>query len=156
MAATALKPYQEPLRGVLPKAELDSPRMLYNLHEPEATAEIFLCYRRDDTLALAGRLWDRLAAHFGEEHVFIDLDSIQPGDNFVENLADRLERADVMVVLIGARWLNGESGMRRIDDLADYVRYEITFALSRGIPVIPVLGDGAEMPRRSDVPESIG
>ena len=51
---------------------------------PTPTRKIFLSYRRDDTQHVAGRLYDRLADHFGQENIFMDVDSIEPGLDFIE------------------------------------------------------------------------
>ena len=48
-----------------------------------AGGSIFLSYRRDDTAHAAGRLADRIAAAFPQAQLFIDVDSIRPGVDFV-------------------------------------------------------------------------
>ncbi len=47
---------------------------------------IFISYRRNDSASNAGRIFDRLEGHFGEGQVFMDVDTIKPGVNFVEEL----------------------------------------------------------------------
>jgi hypothetical protein len=118
---------------------------------------IFISYRRDDTGGHAGRLHERLVRHFGQELVFMDIDDIPAGQNFVEVLADRIRACDVLVVLIGKRWLTttDKAGRRRLDDPSDFVRLEISTALQRGITVIPVLVGGSEMPAARDLPGPI-
>jgi len=114
---------------------------------------IFICYRREGTSGHAGRLYDRLSARFGEERVFMD-EEIPAGVDFVEWIEDAIGGAGVMVAVIGRAWLGAPDadGRRRIDDERDFVRSEIAGALERGIRVLPVLVDGAEMPSERDLP----
>ena len=116
-------------------------------------AGIFISYRRDDAAYPAGWLFDRLAAHFGAGRVFKDVDSIQFGDDFLAAMTSALESCAVLVAVIGTRWLTaaGERG-RRLDDPGDYVRLELEAAFRRGVRVIPVLVDGARMPRAAELP----
>ena len=114
---------------------------------------VFISYRRDDTAGYAGRLYDALAAHFGRDLVFIDVDSIRAGDNFVDVIDRWIASSSVVIVLIGKTWLNsaGAHG-RRLDDPHDFVRLEVASALRQKIPVIPVLVGGAKMPAPDDLP----
>ena len=91
-------------------------------------SKIFISYRRDDSAAYAGRLYDRLVSHFGRGHVFMDIDQIEPGEVFDQVIKDKLAAVQVAVVLIGERWLDiaDASGQRRLDNSADWVRVEIT------------------------------
>jgi TonB family protein len=118
---------------------------------------IFICYRREDTIAYAGRLHDRLSAHFGTNRVFMDIDAIQPGEDFVDVLQQRVSACDVLIAVIGKNWLVGKDdrGNRRLDNPEDYVRLEIAAALSRNIRVIPALVANARMPLSSDLPADI-
>lgn len=119
--------------------------------------EIFLSYRRADAAGTAGRLYDRLAQHFGTEQVFRDIESIEQGDDFEQSLRDALRTATAVLVVIGPRWLDlrREDGTRRIDDALDYVRREIEFALSSDAIVIPVLVENAPLPAAESLPASI-
>jgi TPR repeat protein len=118
-------------------------------------AKLFINYRREDTAPYAGRLYDRLIAHFGEDQVFIDIDQIEPGEDFVEVINRKVSACDIAIVAIGPRWLGATdpSGKRRLDDASDFVRMEIVAALQRKIRVIPVLVGGAQMPREQELPE---
>ncbi|MBD5804357.1 Ankyrin repeat protein [Azoarcus sp. Aa7] len=119
-----------------------------------ANSAIFISYRRDDASGDAGRIFDRLADHFGKDRVFRDVDAIPAGEDFVEAIRHRIAQADVLLVLIGPRWLtatDGEGHWRLADD-KDFVRIEILGALKRGMRVIPVLLQDAEMPRAQDLP----
>jgi hypothetical protein len=119
--------------------------------------EIFVSYRRGDAAGTAGRLFDRLARHFGANQVFRDLDSIEAGEDFEQAIREALRGAAAVLVVIGPHWLElrGEDGTRRIDDARDYVRREIELALASRALVVPVLVDGAALPAAEALPESI-
>src|SRR5215471_14773153 len=104
----------------------------------EETRKIFLCYRRDDSGGDAGRLHDRLALEFGDKNIFMDVDSMRLGQDFVDRLTAEVQCCDALLAVIGPNWLDArdESGERRINDPHDFVRIEIGAALQRDIPVI--------------------
>jgi hypothetical protein len=117
---------------------------------------IFISYRREDAAGYAGRLYDRLAAHFGADRVFMDVEGIEPGVDFVEALERAVGSCEVLIVIIGKDWLAaGSAGKRRLDDPADFVRIETAAALARNIRVVPVLVDDAEMPRADQLPKDL-
>jgi hypothetical protein len=118
---------------------------------------IFVSYRREETSHLAGRLSDRLADRFGEDQVFIDVDAIGPGVRFAEEISRAVAACKVLLAVIGPNWLTAidEQGHRRLDDPADIVRLEIEAALARDVWVVPILVEGARMPGRQDLPESL-
>jgi tetratricopeptide (TPR) repeat protein len=118
---------------------------------------IFMSYRREDTAYPAGWLYDRLAGHFGRGQVFKDIDSIGLGDDFVEVINTAVESCDVLLALIGDRWLTvtGQDGRRRLDNPGDFVRLEIEAALTRNVRVIPILVEGARMPHEDELPASL-
>jgi hypothetical protein len=121
------------------------------------SAKLFINYRREDTAPYAGRLYDRLVARFGKETVFIDIDQIEPGEDFVDAIDRKVGVCDIAIALIGPKWLRvtDAAGKRRIDDSEDFVRMEIVAALERKIRVIPVLVGGASMPQKKDLPEAL-
>ena len=116
---------------------------------------IFICYRRDDTAGHTGRLRDALSAEFGSDEIFRDLDTISPGDDFVEAMSHGVASCSVFLAIVGRQWLTAvdRDGRRRLDDPADHVRRELAEALERGVRVIPVLVQGAPMPRAADLPD---
>ena len=118
---------------------------------------IFISYRREDTIAHAGRLADRLSAHFGKDSVFIDVDGISPGEDFIDVLTSKVAACDTLIAVIGKHWLDAtdEHARPRLENPEDFVLVEIRAALQRKIRVIPVLVGGAEMPRPLELPESI-
>ena len=118
---------------------------------------IFISYRREETAYPAGWLFDRLTDRYGAGAVFKDIDSIEPGDDFVDVVTRAVGSCDVLLALIGTQWLTvtEESGGRRIDSPGDYVRLEVEAALSRKVRVVPVLVGGASMPSAEDLPASL-
>ena len=116
--------------------------------------KIFINYRRDDERATAARIRDRLAATFGERNVFMDVDNLQPGQRFDRELEVALAQCDVFIAVIGNQWAN-ILAERQTAHERDFVVDEITAAIARGIPVIPVLVDGAPLPQAEALPEAI-
>lgn len=121
----------------------------------DGTDKIFVSYRREETSHLAGRLADELADRYGTSRVFMDIDSISPGADFVEAINRAVGNSAVLLVVIGSRWasLVDRSGHRKLDDPDDFVVREVSTALAARVPVVPVLADGAEMPTEHDLPE---
>jgi hypothetical protein len=97
-----------------------------------------------------------LKGHFGEDSVFMDIDSIPFGLDFREHIQDSLDRCDILVAIVGPRWATpDESGRLRLTDETDWVRIEIEVALAKTIPVIPGLIDGAALPAPADLLEGL-
>jgi hypothetical protein len=119
--------------------------------------QIFISYRREDSSASAGRLFDRLTNHFPSYRIFLDVDSIDLGEDFVKTIKQTVESCDVLIAVIGKGWLSScdHRGQRRLDNQDDFVRIEISTALKRHIRVIPVLVDDALMPRFCDLPDDL-
>jgi hypothetical protein len=118
---------------------------------------IFISYRRDDSSASAGRIFDRLKSRFGENCVFRDLDTIAPGAEFAKVIAEQIVRCDVLIAVIGKYWLTARNadGHRRLDDPADFIKAEIGEALKLDKLVIPCLVEGVAMPKQSQLPVEI-
>jgi uncharacterized protein (TIGR02145 family) len=118
--------------------------------------KIFMCYRRSDSAASAGRIYDRLEEKYGEERVFKDVDDIQPGEIFTEVIKNAIEKSTVFLVIIG-RYFTQKSGTKknRLFNEDDYVRLEIEYALKSEKLIIPVFVDGAQMPDKKELPESL-
>ena len=118
---------------------------------------VFISYRRDDSAAYAGRLFDILSAAFGADNTFMDVDDIKGGDDFTTVIERTLGASDALVAVIGPRWLSDAdaNGARRLDNPNDFVRIEIAKALQRGIRVIPVLVGGATLPHPGDLPDNL-
>jgi hypothetical protein len=117
---------------------------------------IAISYRREDSLPIAGRLYDRLLAKFGKPSIFMDFDSIRPGLDFREQIKETIERCNLVVAVIGPHWVGQQvDASRRIDDPNDFVRLEIAYALKRDIPIIPVLVNNTPMPKPETLPPDI-
>lgn len=121
-------------------------------------AGIFISYRRQDSQDFTGRIYDRLAATFGEKYVFRDFEDIPIGQDFRAVLDRETSQCDILLVIIGPQWLNiqDKNGKRRLDDPNDFVRIEVESGLKRPDRlVIPVLVNNAPMPQASELPESL-
>ncbi len=119
--------------------------------------KILISYRRSDSSAMTGRIFDRLSHYYGEDSVFMDVDSIPIGIDFRQHIQETLRQTDVLIAVIGANWLgHNAAGATRMHDKSDSVRLEIETALERTIRIIPVLVDGAKMPASSELPPEFG
>jgi|GEM_PF-3473492 len=118
-------------------------------------AKILLSYRRADTRAVVGRVYDRLAAYYGPQALFLDVDDIPYGSDFRVHIAEVMRETDVVVALMGEQWRGETAAGARILDERDPVRVEIEAALEGGIALVPVLVDGAIMPAAEALPASI-
>lgn len=118
---------------------------------------IFISYRRADASGHAGRLFDRLAAHFGKDAVFMDVEGIEAGVDFVDVIGEAVGSCAVLLAVMGRNWLSSadEQGRRRLEDPQDFIRLEIGNALARKVRVVPVLVEGAQMPAAEQLPEEL-
>lgn len=119
--------------------------------------KIFISYRREDSEGHSGRLFDALVQRFGEESVFMDIDTIPLGVDFTRVIAEAVGSCDVLIAVIGRDWvaISDSSGQRRVDNPEDYVRLEIKAALERDIRVIPAFVQSAEMPPSDQLPDDL-
>ena len=120
-----------------------------------SAGSIFICYRREDSADVTGRVYDRLIDHFGPERVFMDVEAIRLGYDFRSEIGQTIKVCSIVIVVIGDKWLAEVDGKRRIDDENDRVRIEIEAALRREIPIIPVLTRGASHPTKAILPASL-
>jgi hypothetical protein len=119
---------------------------------------VFLSYRRTDCQAQANGLYDGLRNRLPGARVFMDIDGIPFGVDFVDQIGREMAMCDVVLVMIGDNWLDVRPGtdVRRLDEPEDFVRLEIESALaSSDVRTLPVLVENAQMPRSSELPESI-
>ncbi len=120
-------------------------------------SRIFINYRRQDSEGYVGRLYDHLVQHFHRDDVFMDVDSIPPGADFVQVLENAVAACDVFIAMIGPEWVSivDDAGERRLEQWNDFVRIEIASALQQGKLVIPVLVGRAKMPTPKDLPDDL-
>jgi pterin-4a-carbinolamine dehydratase len=120
-------------------------------------APIFISYRRVDSTAEAGRLLSTIHLELGRDTVFMDTSSIEPGTQWPKELEEALQKAQLVIVVIGTKWIriSDEYGLRRIDQEDDWVRREIEFALCENKKLLPLLVRGAKMPPSNKLPTSI-
>jgi hypothetical protein len=119
---------------------------------------IFISYRREDSIAYAGRIYDRLISRFGASNVFMDIDTLEPGVDFIDELERTVQSCDVFLAVLGTRWLTvkDEGGRSRLSNPEDFVALEISAALKKtNIRIVPILVGGASMPRSSELPDGL-
>ena len=119
--------------------------------------KIFISYRREDSVYICDRVYAFLAQQFGQENSFRDISSILPGANFRKRLEEAVNNCDIVLVIMGKRWLTltDDFGRRRIDHPDDWVALEIETALTREIHVIPLLVENMRMPHPDALPNSL-
>lgn len=124
---------------------------------PHMAQGIFISYRHKDTQGEASRLADDLRAALSGVHIFRDVETIAPGEDFVAALERALSECSVMLVLIGPIWLETRDaqGRRKIDDPNDWTRLEVATGLKRGVRVIPVTCRDASLPSTDELPEDL-
>jgi TIR domain len=113
-------------------------------------SKIFISYRRDDVAGHAGRLYDHLVERFGEGSVFMDIDTVPPGEEFDGYIDEILRDCYLCIVVIGQRW-----SPEHLHTADDWVRREIIIAFQREVRVIPALFDGARLPNTANLPPEL-
>jgi hypothetical protein len=148
------KPADEARRAQEVKAPREAVRPR---REAKVALKVFVNYRRENSAAYAGRIHDRLESEFGRDNLFMDVDAVPLGADFVRILGDEVGRCDVLLALMGPGWcdVRDEDGNRRLDNPTDFIRIEIATALQRNIRVIPILLDGARIPSERQLPEDL-
>lgn len=121
----------------------------------EKPIDIFISYRRSDSSGYTGRIYDRLSSFFGSSHVFMDVDTISPGEDFSRMIQSSISSCDIMLAVIGKNWSGDGPKPAKIFSPTDFVRIEIECAIENHVRIIPILVNGARMPLSSDVPEII-
>jgi hypothetical protein len=156
---------KSPRRNIVrsPKSASESQlgRLSKNSKEDSLTShnlgQLFISYRRSDSADITGRIYDRLVDEYGRAPIFKDVDSIPLGTDFKGYLDRKVSECNVLLPIIGDHWLDATdvAGKKRLEDPNDLVRIEIESALERGIPVIPLLVRGAQMPAEEELPSSL-
>ena len=75
--------------------------------------KIFINYRRGDDPGFAQALFGRLEQAFPPEQLFMDVDNIEPGLDFVRVLADQVAECDVLISVIGKAWIDAPTRRAR-------------------------------------------
>jgi hypothetical protein len=114
---------------------------------------VFICYKRKDVPGFAGRLYDHVLDSFPGQ-VFMDVENISPGQNFISTIDHVLSECAVVVALIGPTWASLLVKGQNNED-PDYVVLELRKAIERGLPIIPVLVDGATIPSKAELPDGL-
>jgi hypothetical protein len=133
-----------------------SHQFLFNLLS--RSSDFFISYRRGQSELAANTLREGLSRKFGKKRVFMDTDAIEPGERWPRRLEEAIATSRAMLVVIGPQWLEHDAGpgARRIDQPGDWVRREIEEGLARpDLAVIPVTHDGASVPAREELPDSM-
>jgi WD40 repeat protein len=118
--------------------------------------KISISYRRADSEAMTGRIFDRLTAHYGKEAIFRDIDDIPAGTDFRVHINEVLRSTHILLAIVGPAWLGALPGANeRIQEEADPVRVEVETALRRRVPIIPVLIGNTRMPGSDQLPPSL-
>jgi hypothetical protein len=164
MSASEVKPYcalsyfGAAIRASVPLSPLPrySPASGLPAGPGAAMTKIVISYRRHDSDAITGRIFDRLVAHYGAESVFRDIDNIPPGLDFRKSIGRALESTDIVLAVVGPQWAGKSAdGRIRINEATDLVRIEIELALRRDIPLVPILVGNATMPEPGELPEGL-
>lgn len=124
-------------------------RIIDDVGSARTGPRIFISYRRDDAAGEAGRLADHLSRRFGTGAVFLDIETIDPGTDFVSVLQTTLAQTAAVLVIVGTRWisLRGASGTRRLDDEHDFVRLEVDPVMTANAVRFNARGSHTEAPR---------
>ena len=138
--------------GALSTSRLDSRSPRSRDRRPR----IFISYRRSDSAAIVGHIYERLAARYKAESVFRDINKMPLGKNFYDHIKEELSGCDIVLVVVGPQWLAIDAqGHSRIQQSDDPVRLEVEAALQSGATVIPVMVDDAAIPKSAELPESL-
>src|ERR1700686_5256903 len=116
---------------------------------------ISISYRRDDSGAITGRIFDRLVARYGRDAIFRDIDDVPIAVDFRHHVDRMLGASDIVLAIVGPHWVGPQGSHSRLANEADPVRVEIETALRKGVPLVPVLVLGATMPRVGELPEGL-
>jgi hypothetical protein len=118
--------------------------------------KIAISYRRADSEAMTGRIFDRLIARYGKEAIFRDIDDIPAGIDFRQHINETLHKTNVLLAIVGPKWLGmSRGGLERINTESDPVRVEVETALRRRLPIIPVVIGNTKMPSSDQLPPSL-
>ena len=116
---------------------------------------VFISYRHDDSSLYAEFIFNCLRTEVSDVRVFRDSDTLKPGMVFSEKIVETVAACDILLAVMGKKWIGAEGGARRIDRADDWVRLEVAEALQQKKMVIPCLVGGAKMPNKDALPAEI-
>lgn len=131
----------------------DSKEYSTNTQSEKFSTQIFISYRHEEW-ASARTIYKDLTNHFGPKNVFRDQDILVGGDDWKKVIEDSVSSCSAMLVLIGKYWASAQS-LRQLHSDDDWIQFEIRAALSRNIRLIPVLLNGARMPKTTKLPNTL-
>lgn len=117
--------------------------------------KIFMSYRRADSPDFVERIRDWFVLRYGRDSVFMDFDNIPPFSRFADHIRDRVRECDVLVAVIGPRWLEVLRERLSHPEEEDYVQIEIQQALELGKMIAPICIKGANAPRSNELPSHL-
>jgi hypothetical protein len=119
--------------------------------------KVFISYRRVDSQHVAARIYERFIRHFGKDDVFMDVETIDLGEDFRGAISRAVGKCNALLAIIGDNWLNAKDqiGRPRLEDPDDFVRLEIEAALSRGVTAVPLLVGNSAMPSADQLPTAL-
>ena len=125
--------------------------------EAESQVSVFISYRRSDSAPYARSIHQFLKLHLQDKNIFMDIEAIEPGVKFGQEIQSALAKVNAVIVLIGKEWerVADMDGKPRIHNPDDMVRFEIETALALGKRIFPVLVNGAKMPEAAALPDSL-
>ncbi len=128
----------------------------YYINPTELPKRIFISYRRNDSADVVGRIYDRLASIFNEKNIFMDVNAIPIGGDFHEFIDQSIYNSDVLLVVIGPRWVNSFHHKEvSKKECVDFVFLEIESAIRQNTHIIPVIVGNATMPIENELPNEI-
>lgn len=115
---------------------------------------VFISYRRGPSTPYARQIYDELSERLGADRVFYDIDTLEPGTDFLEVIERHIDESGLMLAVMDSTWptVAHPNGDLRLNDEEDPVRMEVSRALQRKLKVLPVLVGGAKMPKDSALP----
>lgn len=119
---------------------------------------IFVNYRVQENAGYARLLYNELTRRFGRGSVFMAAASIRAGEDWRQEVLERLDQCEVVLAVMGSRWLRFRSSPRGYGGFGpghDWVRYELAEAFRQRKHVIPILVEDAEVPTGDQLPKDI-
>lgn len=116
---------------------------------------ISLSYRRIDSAAITGRVYDHLVTRYGADKVFMDVSGIPYGADYREHIQEVFRDTKLILAMVGPEWVGKNAKGERIQEMLDPIRVEINTAMAQKIRILPVRIDNAKMPDADELPEDI-